>query len=214
MIAQFLQGLTNCFKIEELRNKILFTLGILAVYRLGCYIPTPGINGVALNEFFARMDSTTGGGNVFSIMNMFSGGALGKLTIFSLGVMPYISSSIIMQLLTAVIPSLEKLSKEGQAGYRKINQFTRYGTVLLALVQSFFIALWLESPSTFGGLQIVNDPGWGFRFTSVITLTAGTVFLMWLGERIQERGVGNGVSLIITAGIISSAPTALHYLNL
>ena len=214
MIAQFLQGLTNCFKIEELRNKILFTLGILAVYRLGCYIPTPGINGVALNEFFARMDSTTGGGNVFSIMNMFSGGALGKLTIFSLGVMPYISSSIIMQLLTAVIPSLEKLSKEGQAGYRKINQFTRYGTVLLALVQSFFIALWLESPSTFGGLQIVNDPGWGFRFTSVITLTAGTIFLMWLGERIQERGVGNGVSLIITAGIISSAPTALHYLNL
>ena len=214
MIAQFLQGLTNCFKIEELRNKILFTLGILAVYRLGCYIPTPGINGTALNEFFARMNNTTGGGNVFSIMNMFSGGALGKLTIFSLGVMPYISSSIIMQLLTAVIPSLEKLSKEGQAGYRKINQFTRYGTVLLALVQSFFIALWLESPSTFGGLQIVNDPGWGFRFTSVITLTAGTVFLMWLGERIQERGVGNGVSLIITAGIISSAPTALHYLNL
>ncbi len=214
MIAQFLQGLTNCFKIEELRNKILFTLGILAVYRLGCYIPTPGINGVALNEFFPRMNNTTGGGNVFSIMNMFSGGALGKLTIFSLGVMPYISSSIIMQLLTAVIPSLEKLSKEGQAGYRKINQFTRYGTVLLALVQSFFIALWLESPSTFGGLQIVNDPGWGFRFTSVITLTAGTVFLMWLGERIQERGVGNGVSLIITAGIISSAPTALHYLNL
>ncbi|MBI3314450.1 MAG: preprotein translocase subunit SecY, partial [Candidatus Omnitrophica bacterium] len=214
MIAQFLQGLTNCFKIEELRNKILFTLGILAVYRLGCYIPTPGINGVALNEFFARMNDTTGGGNVFSIMNMFSGGALGKLTVFSLGVMPYISSSIIMQLLTAVIPSLEKLSKEGQAGYRKINQFTRYGTVLLALVQSFFIALWLESPSTFGGLQIVNDPGWGFRFTSVITLTAGTVFLMWLGERIQERGVGNGMSLIITAGIISAAPTALHYLNL
>ena len=214
MIAQFLQGLTNCFKIEELRNKILFTLGILAVYRLGCYIPTPGINGVALNEFFARMNNTTGGGNVFSIMNMFSGGALGKLTIFSLGVMPYISSSIIMQLLTAVVPSLEKLSKEGQAGYRKINQFTRYGTVALALVQSFFIALWLESPSTFGGLQIVNDPGWGFRFTSVITLTAGTVFLMWLGERIQERGIGNGMSLVITAGIISSAPTALHYLNL
>jgi len=197
-----------------LRNKILFTLGILAVYRLGCYIPTPGINGVALNEFFARMNNTTGGGNVFSIMNMFSGGALGKLTIFSLGVMPYISSSIIMQLLTAVVPSLEKLSKEGQAGYRKINQFTRYGTVALALVQSFFIALWLESPSTFGGLQIVNDPGWGFRFTSVITLTAGTVFLMWLGERIQERGIGNGMSLVITAGIISSAPTALHYLNL
>ncbi len=214
MIAQFLQGLANCFKIEELRNKIFFTLGILAVYRLGCYIPTPGINGVALNEFFARMSQSTGGGNVFSIMNMFSGGALGKLTIFSLGVMPYISSSIIMQLLTAVIPSLEKLSKEGQAGYRKINQFTRYGTVILALVQSFFIALWLESPSTFGGLQIVNEPGWGFRFMTVVTLTTGTIFLMWLGERIQERGVGNGTSLIIAAGILSSAPTAYHYLTL
>ena len=119
MISQFFKGLTNCFKVPELRQKILFTLGILAVYRLGCYIPTPGINGAALNEFFQRMNSTTGGGNVFSIMNMFSGGALGKMTICSLGVMPYISSSIIMQLLTAVIPSLEKLSKEGQAGYKK-----------------------------------------------------------------------------------------------
>ena len=214
MFSQFFKGLTNCFKIHELRAKIFFTLGILAVYRLGCYIPTPGINGAALNEFFQRMNATTGGGNVFSIMNMFSGGALGKLTIFSLGVMPYISSSIIMQLLTAVIPSLEKLSKEGQAGYKKINQFTRYGTVVLAAVQSFFIALWLESPSTFGGLQIVNDPGWGFRFSTMITLTAGSVFLMWLGERIQERGIGNGTSLIITAGILSSAPTAFHYLKL
>ncbi len=214
MISQFIKGLTNCFKILELRNKILFTLGILAVYRLGCYIPTPGINGAALNEFFQRMDATTGGGNVFSIMNMFSGGALGKLTIMSLGVMPYISSSIIMQLLTAVIPALEKLSKEGQAGHKKINQFTRYGTVLLAAIQGFFIALWLESPSTFGGLQIVNDPGWGFRLTTMVTLTAGTIFLMWLGERIQERGIGNGVSLIITAGILSSAPTAFHYLQL
>ena len=214
MFSQFLKGLTNCFKIEELRNKILFTLGILAVYRLGCYLPTPGINGEALSEFFQRMSTSTGGGNVFSIMNMFSGGALGKLTIFSLGVMPYISSSIIMQLLTAVIPALEKLSKEGQAGYKKINQYTRYGTVVLAAIQAFFIALWLESPSTFGGLQIVNEPGWGFRFTTMITLTAGSVFLMWLGERIQERGIGNGISLIITAGILSAAPTAFHYLKL
>lgn len=214
MIDQFLKGLANCFKIEELRNKILFTLGILAVYRLGCYIPTPGINGEALAEFFQRMNTTTGGGNVFSIMNMFSGGALGKLTIFSLGVMPYISSSIIMQLLTAVIPSLEKMSKEGQAGHKKINQFTRYGTVALAVVQSFFIALWIESPSTFGGLQVVNDPGWGFRLTCMVTLTAGSVFLMWLGERIQEAGIGNGMSLIITAGILSSFPAALHYLQL
>jgi len=214
MFSQLLKGLTNCFKIVELRNKILFTLGILAVYRIGCYIPTPGINGAALNEFFQRMSNTTGGGNVFSIMNMFSGGALGKMTVCSLGVMPYISSSIIMQLLTAVIPALEKLSKEGQAGYKKINQYTRYGTVLLAAVQGFFIALWLESPSTFGGLQVINHPGWGFRLTTMVTLTAGSVFLMWLGERIQERGVGNGVSLIITAGILSSAPTAFHYLKL
>ncbi len=214
MISQFVKGFANCFRIEELRNKILFTIGIIAVYRIGCYIPTPGINGAALTEFFQRMDSTTGGGNVFGIMNMFSGGALGKMTIFSLGVMPYISSSIIMQLLTAVIPSLEKLSKEGQAGYKKINQFTRYGTVGLGAIQSFFIALWLESPATFGGLQIVNDPGLGFRLTTMITLTTGTVFLMWLGERIQERGVGNGTSLIITSGILASAPMAFHYLKL
>ena len=214
MISQFLKGFSNCFKVPELRQKILFTLGILAVYRLGCYIPTPGINGASLNEFFQKMSSANGGGNVFGIMDMFSGGALGKMTVLSLGVMPYISSSIIMQLLTAVIPSLEKISKEGQAGYKKINQYTRYGTVGLALIQAFFIALWLESPSAFGGLQIVSNPGWGFRFTTVMTLTAGTVFLMWLGERIQERGVGNGMSLIITVGILSRAPAAYHQLNL
>jgi preprotein translocase subunit SecY len=161
MFSQFFKGLTNCFKVPELRQKILFTLGILAVYRLGCYIPTPGINGAALNEFFQKMSNAGGqGGNVFGIMNMFSGGALGKMTVLSLGVMPYISSSIIMQLLTAVIPALEKVSKEGQAGYKKINQYTRYGTVGLAMIQSFFIALWLESPSTFGGMQIVTNPGW------------------------------------------------------
>ena len=214
MISQFIKGFTNCFKVPELRQKILFTLGILAVYRLGCFIPTPGINGVALNEFFQKMSNANGGGNVVGIMDMFSGGALGKMTVLSLGVMPYISSSIIMQLLTAVIPSLEKISKEGQAGYKKINQYTRYGTVILAMIQSFFIALWLESPTAFGGLQIVSDPGWGFRCTTVLTLTAGTVFLMWLGERIQERGVGNGTSLIITVGILSRAPTAYHYLTL
>ena len=214
MFSQFFKGLTNCFKVPELRQKILFTLGILAVYRLGCFIPTPGIDGVALNEFFQKMSSANGGGNVFGIMNMFSGGALGKMTVLSLGVMPYISSSIIMQLLTAVIPALEKVSKEGQAGYKKINQYTRYGTVGLAMIQSFFIALWLESPSTFGGMQIVTDPGWGFRFTTVMTLTAGTIFLMWLGERIQEKGVGNGTSLIITVGILSRAPSAYHQLML
>jgi len=214
MFSQFLKGFSNCFKVPELRQKILFTLGILAVYRLGCYIPTPGIDGVALNQFFQKMSSANGGGNVVGIMDMFSGGALGKMTVLSLGVMPYISSSIIMQLLTAVIPALEKISKEGQAGYKVINQYTRYGTVVLAMIQSFFIALWLESPSTFGGMQIVAHPGWGFRFSTVMTLTAGTIFLMWLGERIQEKGVGNGTSLIITCGILSRAPTAYHYLIL
>jgi preprotein translocase subunit SecY len=213
MLSRFLKGLVNCFKIPELRTKILFTLAIIAVYRIGCYIPTPGINGVALSEYFRRVAETSGG-SVFSIMNMFSGGALEKLTIFSLGVMPYISSSIIMQLLTAVIPSLEKLSKEGQAGYQKINQYTRYGTLVLALIQSYFIALWLESPNAFQGLQVVNSPGLGFRLVTMITLTSGTILLMWLGEQIQAQGIGNGMSLIITAGILSRAPTALETLQL
>ncbi|OGX24421.1 MAG: preprotein translocase subunit SecY [Omnitrophica WOR_2 bacterium RIFCSPHIGHO2_01_FULL_48_9] len=204
-----LSAFTNCFKIPELKKKILFTLGIIVVYRIGCYIPTPGVNGAVLAEFFERMN-TTSGGSIFTIMNMFSGGSLEKLTIFSLGIMPYISSSIIMQLLTAVIPALEKLAKEGQAGYHKINQYTRYGTVVLSLVQSYFIALWLESPQAFEGLHLVNNPGFGFRVITTLTLTAGTIFLMWLGEQIQERGIGNGISLIITAGIISAAPAAIN----
>ncbi len=207
MLASFV----NCFKIPELKKKILFTLGIIVLYRIGCYIPTPGVNGAMLAEFFHRMDSTAAG-NVFGIMNMFSGQALEKLTVFSLGTMPYISSSIIMQLLTAVIPSLEKLAKEGQAGYQKINQYTRYGTLILSIVQSFFIALWLESPQSFHGLQIVNYPGWGFRLVTVFTLSTGTLVLMWLGEQIQERGIGNGISLIITAGILSAAPSAIRTL--
>ena len=212
MLSNFLKGFSNCFKVPELRQKILFTLGILAVYRLGCFIPTPGINGAALNEFFQKMSNANGGGTVVGIMDMFSGGALGKMTVLSLGVMPYISSSIIMQLLTAVIPTLEKVSKEGQAGYKKINQYTRYGTMGLALIQSFFIALWLENPARFEGLRIVMYPGWGFRILTVLTLSTGTIFIMWLGEQIQERGIGNGISLIITAGIISRIPAALHQL--
>lgn len=207
MIASFV----NCFKIPELKKKILFTLALIAAYRIGCYIPTPGINGAMLAEYFQRLQ-TEQSGSIFGIMNMFSGGALEKMTIFSLGIMPYISSSIIMQLLTAVIPALEKLAKEGQAGYHKINQYTRYGTLVLALVQSFFIALWLESPTTFGGLQIVGTPGWGFRFITVVSLTTGTLLIMWLGEQIQEKGIGNGISLIITAGIISAAPSAIQML--
>lgn len=207
MLATF----ANCFKIPELKKKILFTLGIIVVYRIGCYIPTPGVNASVLGQFFESMASSSDG-SIFGIMNLFSGGALEKMTIFSLGIMPYISSSIILQLLTAVIPALEKLAKEGQAGYRKINQYTRYGTLGLGLIQSFFIALWLESPQAFQGYQLVDHPGWAFRIVTVFTLTCGTMLLMWLGEQIQEKGIGNGISLVITAGIISAAPSALNTL--
>ncbi|MFH1360594.1 MAG: preprotein translocase subunit SecY [Candidatus Omnitrophota bacterium] len=209
-----LSAFANCFKIPDLKKKILFTIGIIALYRVGCYIPTPGVNGAMLAEFFNTINAKSGGGTIFNIMNMFSGGALQKLTVFSLGIMPYISASIIMQLLTAVIPALEKLAKQGQAGYHKINQYTRYGTLALSLVQSYFIALWLESPQAFQGLRIVDNPGLWFRFTTVVTLTSGTLLLMWLGEQIQERGIGNGISLIITAGILSRAPSAINNLIL
>ncbi len=204
-----LSAFINCFKIPDLKKKILFTLIIIAVYRIGCFIPTPGVNGAVLTEWFKRS-----GGTIFGIMSLFSGGAIEKMTVFALGIMPYISSSIIMQLLTAVFPALEKLAKEGHAGYMKINQYTRYGTLILCLVQAYFIALWLESPQAFQGLKIVNEPGWGFRFVTVITLTCGTLFLMWLGEQIQERGIGNGMSILITAGIISSTPEAIRNLIL
>ena len=204
-------ALVNSFKIPDLKKRLIITGALLVVYRIGCYIPTPGINGAALAEFFNRIAKTQGG-TVFGIINMFSGGAMERLTIFALGIMPYISSSIIMQLLTAVIPALEKIAKEGKAGYEKINQFTRYGTVALAIIQSFFIALWLENPARFEGLRIVMHPGWGFRILTVLTLTTGTIFIMWLGEQIQERGIGNGISLVITAGIISRIPSALHQL--
>ncbi|MDO8662785.1 MAG: preprotein translocase subunit SecY [Candidatus Omnitrophota bacterium] len=204
-------ALINAFKIPDLKRRLIITGALIAVYRVGCYIPTPGIDGAALAEFFNRI-SRTQGGTIFGIINMFSGGAMEKLTIFALGIMPYISSSIILQLLTAVIPALEKIAKEGKAGYEKINQFTRYGTVALALIQSYFIALWLENPARFEGLRIVMSPGWGFRIITVLTLTTGTIFIMWLGEQIQERGIGNGISLVITAGIISRIPAAMHQL--
>jgi len=192
----------------------MVTLGLIAVYRLGGFIPTPGIDSQALAEFFKNIAKSQGG-QILGIMNMFSGGSLEKLTIFALGIMPYISSSIIIQLLTAVIPALEKLSKEGKAGHQKINQFTRYATVGLAIIQSYFIALWLEHPGRLlEGLSIVSHPGLSFRFLTVITLTTGTIFIMWLGEQIQERGIGNGISLIICAGIISSIPAALQQLFL
>jgi len=205
-----LSAFSNCFKIPDLRKKILITLGIIALYRVGCFIPTPGVNGSVLTQFFQSMISGKGG-TLFGMMNMFSGGSIQRMTVFALGIMPYISSSIILQLLTAIIPALEKLAKEGQAGYHKINQYTRYGTLGLAFLQSFFIALWLEK-QVVEGMAIVNHPGWGFRIVTVFTLACGTVLLMWLGEQIQERGIGNGISLIITAGIISSAPAAVEML--
>jgi preprotein translocase subunit SecY len=204
-------ALVNAFRIPDLKRRLLITAALLTVYRIGCYVPTPGIDTAALGEFFNRVAKTQGGA-LFGIINMFSGGAMERLTIFALGIMPYISSSIIFQLLTAVIPALEKLSKEGKAGYEKINQYTRYGTVLLSVVQSFFIALWLENPERFEGLRIVMNPGLGFRLLTVLTLTTGTIFIMWLGEQIQERGIGNGISLVITAGIISRIPVAINQL--
>lgn len=203
-----LQAFANTFKIPDLRKKILITFGVIAVYRLGTFIPTPGIDGVKLAAFFENLAKTQGG-TLFGVMNLFSGGAIHRLTIFALGIMPYISSSIIMQLLTVVIPALEKLAKEGQMGYRKINQYTRYGTIVLSVIQSFFIALWLENPAHFGGLEIVSSPGLPFRILTVLTLTTGSAFIMWLGEQIQEKGIGNGMSIIVAAGILSRVPTAL-----
>jgi preprotein translocase subunit SecY len=207
-----IEAFANCFKIPDLKKRILFTLALIASYRAGCFIPTPGVNGAVLTAYFQKLNAA-GAGTIFGMMNMFSGGAIEKMTIFGLGIMPYISSSIIMQLLTAVIPALEKIAKEGQAGYHKINQYTRYGTVALSFVQSFFIALWLEKQA-FDATPVVGNPGWGFRFVTAVTLTCGTMVLMWLGEQIQERGIGNGISLIITAGIISRIPQAIHSLSM
>ncbi len=201
----------NLFKIPDLKRKILITAALIAVYRIGAFIPTPGIDGAKLAMFFENMAKTQGG-TLFGMINMFSGGAIQRLTIFALGIMPYISASIILQLLTAVVPYLERLSKEGEEGRKKIIQYTRYGTVVLAIIQSFFIALWLENPARFQGMQIVQFPGWSFRILAVITLTSGTAFIMWLGEQIQEYGIGNGISLIITAGIVSRLPAAIYQL--
>lgn len=206
MLAQF----ANIFRIPELRKRVWFTLGLLFVFRVGGFIPTPGIDGAQLAMFFKELTRRQGS-TLFGLMNMFTGGAMDKCTVFALGIMPNISASIIIQLLTAVIPYLEKLAKEGQTGMRKINQLTRYGTVVLALFQAFFISLWLERPDNFGGRIIVANPGWPFRLLTMITLSAGTTFIMWLGEQITERGIGNGISLIITAGIISRLPMAAGF---
>jgi preprotein translocase subunit SecY len=198
------EALQNIFKIPELKKRVLFSLGMLAVYRVGCHVPTPGIDSIALSHFFKQSQGT-----LLGLFDMFSGGALERLTVFALGIMPYISSSIIFQLLTVVVPAIEKLSKEGEAGRKKIIQYTRYGTVLLSIVQGTGVAVGLESMRGPAGELVVPSPGWSFRIMTVITLTAGTAFVMWLGEQMSEKGIGNGISLIIFAGIVVRLPAAI-----
>ena len=199
-----LEGLGSVSKIPELQRRILFTLLLLVVYRIGVYIPTPGIDNVALLSYFEQAK-----GSLFGMMDMFAGGAFSNFSIFALGIMPYISSSIILQLLTVAIPHLERLSKEGEAGRRKITQYTRYGTVVLSTIQGFGIAWGLQHMAGPSGSPIVLQPGWSFVIMTVITLTSGTAFIMWLGETITEKGIGNGISLIIFAGIVCRMPAAI-----
>jgi preprotein translocase subunit SecY len=199
-----LSSFQNASKIPELRRRVLFTLGMLAVYRLGVHVPTPGIDRLAMAAFFEQQKGT-----LFGFLNLFSGGALEQFSVFSLGIMPYISASIILQLLTVVFPYLERLSKEGEVGRRKITQYTRYGTIVLSVVQGLMISIGLEGTRGPGGYGLVLDPGWQFRIMTVITLASGTAFIMWLGEQITERGIGNGISLIIFAGIVARLPSAI-----
>ncbi len=201
-----ISGFQNISKIPELRNRILFTFGMLAVYRIGIFVPTPGIDTQALGAFF---EAQAKGGSLLGLIDMFTGGALSQFSVFALGIMPYISASIILQLLTVVIPYLERLSKEGDAGRKKITQYTRYGTVGLSIIQGMGIAFGLENMKSPIGDLVVPAPGWDFRLMAVLTLTAGTAFLMWLGERISENGIGNGSSMIIFAGIVARFPTAI-----
>jgi len=198
-----IESFRNIFKIPDLQKRVFFTLALLVVYRIGAHIPTPGIDGQALSAFFSRAQGT-----ILSFMDMFSGGALGRLTIFALGIMPYISASIILDLLTVVFPFLEKLKKEGEQGRKKLTQYTRYSTVLISAIQAFGISIGLENMTSPDGAPIVMLPGWSFRFTTALTLTAGTIFIMWLGEQITERGIGNGMSLIIFSGIVTDMPSA------
>jgi|ERR1017187_2923810 preprotein translocase subunit SecY len=199
-------GFQNMTKIPELRRRLLYTLALLAVYRIGVFVTTPGVNAAVMGKIVSQSS-----GSFLGLFNMFSGGALEKMSIFALGIMPYISSSIIIQLLTVVIPKLEQIQKEGEAGRRRINQYTRYGCVVLSLIQSYFIARWLISNnSAYGHLgEVVPDPGWNFYLLTMISLTTGTAFIMWLGEQITERGIGNGISLIIFAGIVTDIPSAM-----
>ncbi|MBD3325097.1 preprotein translocase subunit SecY [candidate division KSB3 bacterium] len=199
-----LQVFRNIFKIPELKRRVLITLGLLAVYRFGTHIPTPGVDAQVLTEIFESAQGT-----VLGMVDLFTGGALKRLTVFALGIMPYISASIILQLLTVVVPYLERLAKEGEQGRKKITQYTRYGTVVLSAVQALGISIGLESMQGPAGAPVVPVTGWAFRLTTMITLTAGTAFIMWLGEQITERGIGNGISLIIFAGIVTRLPAAV-----
>src|SRR5512136_2133907 len=198
--SPLLSSIQNIFSIPDLRKRILFMLGLLAVYRVGAFIPTPGINHEALQQIFEAQSGT-----ILGFLDVFTGGSLRRFSIFALGIMPYITASIILQLATVVVPFLEKLSKEGELGRKKITQYTRYLTVALTLFQGFMTAIALER----SGSQIVLNPGWGFRLMVMITLTTGTAFIMWVGEQITERGIGNGISLIIFAGIVVGLPRAI-----
>jgi preprotein translocase subunit SecY len=199
-----LDSVRNIFSIPELRKRVIFTLLLLAVYRIGGQIPNPGLSATALQEFWQSQK-----GSLLGFIDLFSGRNMSRMTIFALGIMPYISSSIILQLLTVVWPYLERLSKEGELGRKKITQYTRYGTIIICLIQAIGIAIFLEALRTPAGARIVLNPGWGFKLLTVLTLTTGTVFVMWLGEQISERGIGNGISLIIFAGIVVSFPSGL-----
>src|SRR5512147_2527656 len=196
----------NIGKVPELRKRIIFTLVLLAVYRIGVFVTTPGVNAAIMKKIVSQAS-----GSFLGLFNMFSGGALEKMSIFALGIMPYISASIILQLLTVVVPKLEQIQKEGEMGRRRINQYTRYGCIVLSMIQSYFIARWLVSNnSAYGHLgEVVPNPGWNFYLLTMISLTTGTAFIMWLGEQITERGIGNGISLIIFAGIVTDIPDAL-----
>jgi preprotein translocase subunit SecY len=198
-----IDGIQHLFKIPELKRRILYTFCLLAIYRIGAFIPTPGVDGQALARYFESMQGT-----ILGFFNMFSGGALKQMAVFALGIMPYISASIILELLTVVVPHLENLKKEGEQGRKKITQYSRYGTVALSMIQGLGIAIGLESMQV-GGVSVVPVPGWPFRLMTMVTLTAGTTFLMWLGEQITERGIGNGISLLIFAGIVASLPSAI-----
>jgi preprotein translocase subunit SecY len=201
---RFLEAVKNMFRIEDLRNRILFTLALLAVYRIGAHIPTPGINATVLEQLFAQSQ-----GSVLGIFDLFSGGNFRRLTIFALGIMPYITSSIILQLMTVVFPYLERLQKEGELGRQKITKYTRYLTIVLSIIQSFTIAKTLQVASGPNGLSMVYHPGWGFTLMTILTLTTGSAFIMWLGEQISDRGIGNGMSLIIFVGIVVGLPHAV-----